>query len=132
MLDIPALIRSARKSAGLTQTQLADRVGCSLHAVWQVERGNGTVTLLNSILADLTVRFVGLPPGRTIPERLRLARTRRGLGQKNLAERANVSPMALYRLERGNARIATLVAVLRVLAPQARAAGDRGVTWRKV
>jgi phage N-6-adenine-methyltransferase len=124
-------VRSARTTSGLTQTQLANQAGCSVHAVWELERGNGTVALLERIASALDLRFVGLPPGTKFADRVRLVRQRRGWSVQELAQAANLSPMALYRLEAGNARVASLEAVLRVLAPKVRVGGDFGARWRR-
>ena len=105
MVDFGSMIRAVRTSSGLTQTDVAQGAGSSLGAIWKAERNLGTVGLLERIVDALDVQFAGLPPGRTIAERLKTARTRRGLTQNQLAERAGVSPMAILRLERGNARI---------------------------
>jgi transcriptional regulator with XRE-family HTH domain len=120
MMNFPAAIRDARTSSGLSQTELAARANVSLHAVWDAERGNGTVAVLAAIISALELRFAGLPKAGTFGERVKALRLRRGWTQEKLAGRAGVSVMALSRLERSNARIATLSAVLAVLAPQAR------------
>lgn len=62
-MDFVTAIRTARTASGLTQTELAQRVGCSLHAIWEVERGNGTVSLLDRIILKLGLRH-GHPPAR--------------------------------------------------------------------
>ena len=96
------------------------------------ERNLGTVALLERIADALGVEFAGLPPGRTLAGRVKAARTRRGWSQEKLAERASVSPMAILRLERGNARIRTLAAVAGVLAPKVRIARDGNTGIRQL
>jgi phage N-6-adenine-methyltransferase len=113
-------VRTARVSSGITQQVLAERSGCSIHAIWEIEQGNGTVALLSAVLASLNVRIAGLPRGSTLPERVRTARERRGWSIEKLAIRAEVSAMAVRRLEQGNARIATLQRVAACLLPNAR------------
>jgi phage N-6-adenine-methyltransferase len=130
-MDIAAIVREARTSSGLSQSDLARRAGVSIHAVWELEnRGNGTVDVLSSVVAALDLRFAGLPRGKTFAEQVRTLRGRRGWSQERLAERAGVSPPAIMRLERGNARIATLSAVLAVLAPKARVRRSDFAAWR--
>ncbi|WP_414472778.1 DNA N-6-adenine-methyltransferase [Microvirga sp. M2] len=130
VMDFAAAIRDARTSSGLTQSELAQKAGVSLHAVWEIEsRGNGSVALLTSVCAALDLRFAGLPRGTTFAEQVRILRTRRGWSQERLAGRAGVSIPAIVRLERGNARIATLSAVLSVLAPKARARKPEIANW---
>lgn len=128
-MDVATLLREARTSSGLTQNQVAARAECSLHAVWEAERGNGTVALLSRLMAALDVRLAGLPRGSTLAERVHLLRQRRGWSRQHLAERAGVALSAVERLERGNARIATLEAVLTVLAPAARARKPETSRW---
>ena len=130
VIDVANTIRSARTSLGLTKPTLAERAGVSVHAVWEVEnRNNGTVALLSALCTALDVRFAGLPRGRGFGEQARKLRVRRGWSQDRLAERAGVSAPVIARLEQGNARIATLTAVLAVLAPKARVAQSVGRQW---
>jgi transcriptional regulator with XRE-family HTH domain len=68
---------------------------------------------------DLTMGERRIDP--TIGERVMLIRRRRGLSQRDLAARAQMSPTALNRLERGlqsvaAERLATLAGVLAVSA----------------
>ena len=68
---------------------------------------------------DLTIGERRIDP--TIGERVMLIRRRRGLSQRDLAARAQMSPTALNRLERGlqsvaAERLATLAGVLAVSA----------------
>ncbi len=123
-------IRNARVSSGITQQGLADRSGCSVHAIWEIEKGNGTVALLVRVLEAMDVRIAGLPRGTSFGERLRTARERRGWSVEKLAARAGVSVMALRRLEQGNARVETLRRVVMCLAPKTRVARDVGGQWR--
>ena len=128
-MDFATLLREARTSCGLTQSQVGERAGCSLHAVWEAEHGHGTVALLYRLLTALDVRLAGLPRGSTLAERVFELRQRRGWSRERLAQRAGVSLSSIERLERGNARIATLSAVLAVLAPAARARKPELARW---
>ena len=44
-MDIPRLVATARRQAGLTQQQLAERAGTSQPAVARLERGTGSPSL---------------------------------------------------------------------------------------
>lgn len=61
--DVATLLREARTSCGPTQSQVAERAGCSVHAVWEAERGNGTVALLTRSRPALYVRLASPPRG---------------------------------------------------------------------
>ncbi len=128
-MDFGNIVREERTSKGLTQAALAERAGLSLHAVWEAERGNGSVAVLAALVAALDIRFAAVAKGETWGERVRALRTKRGWSQEKLAARAGVSPMAINRLENGNARIATLSAALGVLAPRARARKPQVANW---
>ena len=78
-IDIPGyLLRLARQSAGITQTELADRVGITQQAVSQTEgwTSNPTVNLMRRWLAacgwrlELKLNKVGAVelPGRSTPK----------------------------------------------------------------
>ena len=62
---VGALIRALREEAGLTQLQLAEKLGVSDHAVskWECGRGAPDVTLLGALSAALKVNVEGLLAG---------------------------------------------------------------------
>src|SRR4051812_39408104 len=130
-MDLAGIVREARTSSGLSQAELASRASVSPHAIWELEaRGNGTVALLTKVCAALDLRFTGLPRRPSLPQQVRALRTKRGWSQEKLAAKADVSAPAIMRLERGQARVATLSAALRVLAPEARIRKPELAQWR--
>ena len=62
---VGALIRALREEAGLTQLQLAEKLGVSDRAVskWECGRGAPDVTLLGALSAALKVNVEGLLAG---------------------------------------------------------------------
>jgi transcriptional regulator with XRE-family HTH domain len=119
LLPLGEAVKRLRKSHGMTQPELAVRAGCSTHAVWEMEvRTNGTVAMLERLTSAMGGRWVGLPKGSGLTDRVALARRRADLSFDVLARRTGISKTALIRLERGKARVATLQAVLPVIAPR--------------
>lgn len=57
-MEIPELLRSARKTAGLTQKQLAEKIGVSRAAVCQWEIGSNGVDIDNLRKAAAAMGFV--------------------------------------------------------------------------
>src|SRR4051812_425486 len=130
-MDFGAIIREARTSSGLSQAELGNRTGVSVGAIYELEvRGNGTVALLTKLCTGLDIRLTGLPRRPGFPQQVRALRTRRGWSQEKLAAKAGVSAPAIMRLERGQARISTLSAALKVLAPEARIRKPELAQWR--
>ncbi|QDM15540.1 helix-turn-helix domain-containing protein [Tardiphaga sp. vice304] len=131
-MELGDAIRQARTASGLSQTTLAQRAGVSLDAVSALEvHGAGTVRLLSAVAMAIDLRFTGLPRGRSFGDQVRILRKRRMWSQEELAQRAEVSAPAIVRLERGNARVATLQAALDVLAPKARPRKSEIARWGK-
>ncbi len=129
-MNFAAIIREARTSSGLSQPALADKAGVGVATLWRVEKeGDGTVDVLTRLCRALDLRFAGLPRAESFSEQVKLLRTRRGWSQERLAERIGVSVGSITRLEIGNARIKTLDAALRVLAPQARIRKPEVTHW---
>lgn len=127
---IGGLVRDARKAMGLSQTQLADRASLGIHAVWELERrGNGTIAVFEAVAGIVELRLTGLPAGRSIGERVAKARAKRGWSLQTLAERSGLAKSTLIRLEQGRSRVASLEAVLAVLAPSARARKPEKANW---
>src|ERR671913_1494149 len=100
-------------------------------SIYELEaRGNGTVALLTKLCTALDLRLTDLPRRPNFAQQVRVLRLRRGWSQEKLALKAKVSAPAIMRLERGNARVATLSAALDVLAPEARIRKPELAQWR--
>lgn len=52
--QLGAVIRAARRAAGLSQADLADRIGTSRRWVTMIETGNGTGAELGRVMAALS------------------------------------------------------------------------------
>lgn len=107
-------LRVARRAAGLTQGQLADRVGLSLPTLRQAEQGQGSLATYVAVATELDREIGGrsLPPGEALGARLMALRRRRGLGRRVVAELAGLSPTTVAAVERDAS--AHLVSVTRM------------------
>jgi len=114
------LIREARQRALLSQDDLAKAVGVSARAIWLAEQGAGTLRTLVPVLDELKIAIAGLPPASTLGLRIRAARQRKGWSLQELSEQCGLSIPTVRNLERGTGRIASLEAVIQVLAPSIR------------
>lgn len=74
---IAALIE-ARRSAGVSQTTLAARIGVPLQKIKRLERGVGSTETLVAAMTALDFRLTGLGPGKTLGAKLRASRLKRG------------------------------------------------------
>jgi transcriptional regulator with XRE-family HTH domain len=130
------VIRAARQAAGLSQTELASRIGVAQGAVGQWERGQviptlpmycgligvlGAWPLLEALLPpDQTAAAIRAPLHRTsqssgIAASLRAARRAAGLSQPQLGLRVGVRQSTVSQWERGRV-IPTLPMVCRLVA----------------
>ncbi|MBY0337326.1 MAG: helix-turn-helix transcriptional regulator [Acetobacteraceae bacterium] len=125
-------VAEARRSAGLTLHDLSRRAGVSPSAIFEMEKGSGRMRTAARVLDALDVRIAGLPAsgGPTLHGRLRAARERRGWSVADVAARAGVSENAVRRVEGGGGRVATVEALLRLLAPQARVRREERARWQ--
>jgi phage N-6-adenine-methyltransferase len=111
-------LRDARRAAGLTQADVASRVGISLPTLRQAERGQGALRMFLA-LADvlgMAVDARGLPPGSHLGQRLKAVRQQRRIGRRILATAAGVSPTTLAAMEGGKpSHLATVTSVASAL-----------------
>ena len=130
------LFRDARKSAKLTQAELAKQAGIGLSAVQAVERGRGRVSSLNAILERLGVELRGrqLAAGPVGPA-LVLARKRRKVSRRKLAKALGVSRNTLAAVENGGGLVGTLEAYVSAVGAGLYLARPEEIfnslTWRK-
>lgn len=84
---------------------------------------------LAALMGACDMRLAGLPRGRTLGQRLAVARERRSWSVTQAADRAGVSPNAVRRAEADQARVATVEGLLNILAPDARARKPERARW---
>jgi phage N-6-adenine-methyltransferase len=111
-------LQTYRKARGLTQGQLATRVGLTEKTVRLLEHGRGNLDSWRAVLKDLGLELVGrnLPAGPSLGARLAALRRHRRLSQRDLAALLGVTQPTLVALERRDAgRLTTLERVLETL-----------------
>jgi len=118
-MEIGSAIRRTRKSVGLTQDDVAIRAGVSRQAIVLLEQGGGRMTTLAKVAPHIGFRIKGVARGDVINKQVQAARKQRKLTQQRLAERTGLSLPTVRAVERGSASMASLTAVLKVLAPEA-------------
>ena len=104
-----SLIRTARKSAGLTQANLAKKARIGLSALQGVEQGKGRASSLGAILKALGLELRGRQlPARPVGAALLQVRKRRNLSRRQLAKALGVSVDALVSTESGGGLVSVL------------------------
>lgn len=76
--------------------------------------------LLDAVMDALDLHIVGLTPGKALGPRLKATRLKRGLSIEAVAVKAGCSVGAVTRVESGQARVASMIAVANIVAPQMR------------
>jgi site-specific DNA-methyltransferase (adenine-specific) len=102
------LFRDARKTAGLTQADLAERADIGLSAVQAIERGRGRVSSLTAVMKAMGLELRGRqlaagPVGLALVQ----ARKRRKMSRRRLAKALGVSRNTLVAVERGSGLVGT-------------------------
>jgi phage N-6-adenine-methyltransferase len=108
-------LRAHRRSARLTQAELAKKCGLAERTLRALEQGSGTLRTWQVVVDALGLNIVGrnLPGGEILGQRIATLRRRRRLSQSALAEMVGVTKPTIGALERiGTGRLATLQAVL--------------------
>lgn len=114
-------LRDKRERSGLSLAELAVKTGYTLNTHWELEsHGRGTMALFEATMHALDLHIVGLTPGKALGPRLKSARLKRGVSVEALAAKAGCSAGAVARVETGQARVASMLAVANIIAPQMR------------
>ena len=122
-------LRCARRSAGLSQRALAERVGVDPQTIKRLEQGVGSVTTLTMTMKALNFHLTGLGPGKTLAEQLRARRRKLLLSLNEVATKTRLSRTTIASLERGGGSVASLLRLLAVLAPRARRRAPERSYW---
>jgi len=93
--DFGLAVRAARKEAGLTQSQLAQRCGCSQRFVSEVERGKSTAELERALrlLVELDVPIVAGSRNAVVDGRAEV-----NYAVMRIAEKLDASPVKRKKL----------------------------------
>lgn len=114
---------------GWSQKALADRVGVDAQAVKRLEAGVGSTSLLVAAMTALEYQLVGIGPGRTLVDQLRLRRQRLGLSVTALAAKSGLSRATIASLENGCGSVRSLMRLVAVLAPSAKRRAKERSYW---
>ena len=123
------LLRQARRSVGMTQRDLAVRVGVDVQAIKRMERGVGSVPMLVAAMDALDFRLTGVGRGVTLPEQLRSNRLGRAMSLREAAARTGMSRATIAAAERGEGTIASVLRLLSDLAPRAKRRARERAFW---
>jgi transcriptional regulator with XRE-family HTH domain len=128
----PGALRALRKARGLTQRELADRIGTTDRTVMRWEGGAGTpaIELIPTLAAALACRPEQLLEP-VVVDTLQTLRRRAGLSQRALAAALGVNQSTYSRIERGTspldtALVADIATALKVGRREVEAAYDAG------
>jgi transcriptional regulator with XRE-family HTH domain len=122
-------LKAARLSAGLSQEAIAARIGVDAQTVKRLEKGVGSVANLVALMAALDYRLTGLGAGATLGDQLRRRRQGRSITIAEAASRANLSRTTVAGLERGGGSVASLLRLLKVVAPKVRRRAPERSYW---
>lgn len=124
-----AELKLARRSAGWSQTTLADRIGVDPQTIKRLEKGIGSVATLLAAMAALDFRLTGLASGKTLREQLRASRRQQAMSVAKAAARAGISRATVTSLERGGGSVASLLSLMMVVAPKAKRRAPERSYW---
>lgn len=122
-------LKLARRSVGLSQTDLAKRIGVDAQTVKRMEKGIGSTRTVVAAMQALRLRLTGVAPGATLPEQLRARRLAHLTSLERVAARTGLSPTTVASVERGGGSIASLLKMLAALAPNARRRAPERSHW---
>lgn len=109
--------------------QARKRAGCSSQKIKRLEAGIGSVATLVAVMDVLEFRLTGLGPGATLAEQLQNRRHKRGWSVATAAARTGLSPTTIHHLEKGGGSVASLMGLLKKLAPTARRRAPERAYW---
>jgi len=128
-------LKTARRAAGLSQSELAALAGVGDRTVYQAEQGDGRLASFLALAAALQLDIAGrgLPPGPHIGARLAVLRQRQGRSVRALADIADVRAATVAAAESGapGTRLAVIETMARAmgLALRLRPAGEAEDFW---
>ncbi|WP_295633231.1 DNA N-6-adenine-methyltransferase [Novosphingobium sp.] len=128
-MDLCSEIASARRENGLSQSALAEKLGVDRGAIARLEVGSGSVDLIMKAMDTLQIRIKNVAKGGNLVEQLGYAQVRCKWSVERLAERAGLDIRTVQAVQSGRGSVASLTAMLQVLAPDAERQEVAGSHW---
>lgn len=128
-LDLLREIIDARKGKGLSQVELAARLGLPRLAIARLEIGIGSAARLCSVMQELDVRLSGIGRGASLPDQLRARRERREWSIEGAAVRAGLTKKTVEAVEAGGGSAASLIKLVSAVAPKAKRSEPARSSW---
>lgn len=122
-------LKMARRSAGLSQRGLAERLDVDGQRIFRLEHGTGSVQTLIAAMAALDFRLTGIGPGSGIADQLRRRRLARSLSLSAVSTRTGLSRTTIAALEKGHGSVASLLRLMAAIAPDARRRAPERSYW---
>jgi len=122
-------LSEARKERGISQSELAARVGVPRLAITRLEHSTGSVPLLVKVMRELDFRVAGVARGGTLPDQLRARRERLKWPVSRVAEKTGLDTRTIEAVERGGGTVASLAKMLNVVAPNAKRSEPPRASW---
>lgn len=122
-------MKQARRSGGLLQRDLADRIGCDVQKIKRLERGIGSVETLTAAMAALDFRLTGVGPNQSLTNQLHSRRVKQSLSLDEVARRTGLLRNTVISVENGGGSVASLLRLLKVLAPSAKRRAPERAYW---
>ena len=126
---LPRLLKTARTNSGVSQADLASKLGVARLAITRLESGVGSAELLAHAMQKLEFRLSGIGRGANLSEQLRRRRLQRGWSIEYTANRAQLTRRTVATVESGRGTIASLGKLLAVIAPDARPTERARSSW---
>lgn len=122
-------LQIARRTSGLSQRALGERIGVGAQTIKRLEQGVGTVPTLVAAMTALDYHLTGLAPGKPLAEQLRICRQKQSMSLKIAAARSQLARGTVASLERGGGSVASLMKLLAAIAPNVRRRAQERVYW---
>lgn len=129
-MDFAPLLKTARKSSGLTQAQVAKASGVSRSAVIDLEGGRGTMRTLTEVAAVVEFRISGLSHGGSFGDQVKSRRARLKWTQRKLATETNLTLPTIRAVENNRANLDSFAKVVAVIGDDPRPRKAERFHWK--
>lgn len=129
-MDFAKHLKAARKSTGLTQTEVAEQSGVSRSAVVDLESGRGTMSSLAPVAAVVEFRIRGLSKGSSFGEQVINRRLRLKWTQAKLAKKTGLTLPTVRAVENNRGNLNSFAKVIDAIGVDAKPRQIERALWR--